>query len=260
MYLIKIGGSVLTDKRKQNTFKQRIMHQLATEITQTQQPLILIHGAGSYGHILAKHYRLNQGCTNKNQLNGAALTQANVHLLNHLVLKELHKQNIPAISLPPHTYLTLNNHRMSTITYTFFDNYLKQGFTPITYGDVVLDKTLGFSICSGDLLIETLAKHFKPEKIIFVIDEDGLYTTNPKQDPHATLIKTITEKELKRITTTADKHADVTEGMKGKINTIQRVAHMGIPTVVVNGTIPKRLSQILRGKEALCTNIHGTKP
>jgi len=259
MIIVKLGGSILTDKRKKDCFRQEIMQRLARELKQAQQPLLLIHGAGSFGHILAKKYQLNEGYKTKQQLQGFSCTQANVQQLNLLVLQALHDQDIPAVSLPPHAFLQLDNHHLDTIEYTLLDAYVKQGFTPVSFGDVALDKTLGFSICSGDLLVELFAAHFKPEKVIFVIDEDGLYTANPKLDAQASFIKSITAKELGQLTTTADHHADVTEGMKGKINTIQQVAHMGIHTVVVNGTKPQRLYNTMVGKETVCTIIRTTK-
>ena len=148
MYIVKLGGSVITDKRKKEYFRVKIMTQLAAEIKQAQQPLILIHGAGSFGHILAKEYRLHEGKKNNAQLHGFSHTQRKVQHLNTLVLQALHAQNIPAISLPPHAFLQLDNHKLSTIDYTILDGYLNHGFTPVIHGDVALDKTCGFSICS----------------------------------------------------------------------------------------------------------------
>ena len=78
------------------------------------------------------------------------------------------------------------------MNYSVFEEYLEKQFTPVTFGDVVLDKKLSFSICSGDLLSVALAKHFKPEKVIYIIDEDGLYTSNPKIDKKAKLIDSMT--------------------------------------------------------------------
>jgi isopentenyl phosphate kinase len=260
MYLIKLGGSILTDKRKKDCFRQDIMKQLATEIKKADKKVTLVHGAGSFGHILAKEYDLKNGYQNKRQLQGFSLTQAKVQTLNSMVLQSLHDQDIPAVSLPPHAFLQLDNHRVSRIDYTLIDSYLQQNFMPVTFGDVALDKTLGFSICSGDLLIQLFAAHFKPEKVIFVIDEDGLFSANPKLEPNAEFISTITAVELKNLSTSADKHADVTEGMKGKINTIQQVASLGIDTIVVNGNKPQRLYDALVGRETLCTHIHGMNP
>jgi isopentenyl phosphate kinase len=259
MFLIKLGGSIITDKAKQYTFRQEIMNNLSKEIQQSKQQIILVHGAGSFGHILAKQYNLQQGFKKNNQLNGFAQTHAKVQHLNSLVLETLQQQQIPAISLPPHAILTLDNHLINHINYELFTKYLQQGFTPVTFGDVALDNTLGFSICSGDLLMLLLAQHFKPEKVIFVLDEDGIYTDNPKQNPKATLIKQASLKDLKHLSTNADSHADVTKGMQGKIETINSIAKLGIDTILLNGNIHNRLFDTLNGKKTLSTHIYGDK-
>ena len=85
---------------------------------------------------------------------------------------------------------------------------------PVSFGDVALDRKLGFSICSGDLLVQLLAAEFKPEKVIFVFDEDGLYSANPKDDKNATFIEHTTIKDLDKFTTQLNAHADVTKGMQ----------------------------------------------
>ena len=130
-------------------------------------------------------------------------------------------------------------------------------FTPVTYGDVVLDRTLRFSICSGDLLSIALAKHFKPEKVIYVIDVDGLYTSNPKINKNAKLIESSTVKQLENLTTSLDSHADVTGGMGGKIDSIKTIAKLGINTILVNGNKPDRLFKVLVDENAPSTIILG---
>ena len=53
MFIVKLGGSVITDKTKKTFFKQETMDRLAVEIKKANKKLILVHGAGSFGHILA---------------------------------------------------------------------------------------------------------------------------------------------------------------------------------------------------------------
>jgi isopentenyl phosphate kinase len=102
-----------------------------------------------------------------------------------------------------------------------------------------------------------LAKHFKPEKVVFVVDEDGLYSSNPKQDKNAEFISSASIKELEDISSSLDNHADVTLGMKGKIDTIKRIAELGIDIFLVNGNKQDRLYNILIGENTKCTIIHG---
>jgi len=259
MYIVKLGGSVITDKRKEQTFRQDVMDALSREIKKASTPLIIVHGAGSFGHILAKKYELNDGYKNYEQIKGFSLTHEKVQTLNSLVLKSLHDQDIPAVSISPHSIVRLNNHKLLKIDFKVFEEYLKKNFVPVTFGDVVLDKTLGFSICSGDLLVSALSGYFKPEKVVFVIDEDGLYTSNPKIDKKAKLIESIHRKELEKLSTTLDKHADVTGGMSGKIKMIREISEKGIDVVLLNGNKPDRLYKVLIGGTTVSTVVYGEK-
>jgi isopentenyl phosphate kinase len=259
MFIIKLGGSVITDKTKEQTFKQGVMDDLAASIKKSNKKLIIVHGAGSFGHILAKQYELNQGYKRFEQVKGFSLTHEMVQTLSSLVLKSLHKHDVPAVSISPHSIVKLDDHKLSKIDFTIFEEYLQNDFIPVTFGDVVLDKKLGFSICSGDLLVKALAEHFKPEKIVFAIDEDGLYTANPKIDTKAKLIKTADLKELEQLSITLDKHADVTGGMKGKIDTIKNISKHGIDTILLNGNKPDRLYKVLVGENTVSTIINGER-
>ncbi len=259
MFVVKLGGSVITDKSKKYFFKKEVMDKLSIEIKKANKDIILVHGAGSFGHILAKEYMLNQGYRNDEQLQGFSLTHAMVQKLNSLVLSSLHDKGIAAVSIPPHVILKLDDHKPSKMDYNVFRDYLDKGFTPVTFGDVALDKKLGFSICSGDLLLQMLAKHFKPEKVIFALDEDGLYTSNPKIDKNAEFIEKSTMDELENFTTNSNRYADVTKGMEGKIETIKNIANLGIDIVLLNGNIDNRLYDTLIGKETKHTLIYGEK-
>ena len=259
MFIIKLGGSVITDKTKKYFLKQEVVDRLAAEIKKANKKLIIVHGAGSFGHILAKEYQLNEGYNNDDQIQGFSLTHAKVQELNSLVLKSLHIQGIPAVSIPPHAILKLDNHKLSKIDYNIFDEYLSKGFVPVTFGDVALDKKLVFSICSGDILVQVLAEYFKPEKVIFVIDEDGIYSSNPKIDKNAEFIESVKIGDLEKLVTTSNKYADVTKGMKGKIEIIKNVFKLGIDTVLLNGNIDNRLYDTLIGKDTKCTIVYGGK-
>jgi len=140
-----------------------------------------------------------------------------------------------------------------------FKKYLDLGFMPVSFGDVALDNQLGFSICSCDLLIQLLAAEFKPEKVIFVLDEDGLYSANPKTDKNATFYEKTTVKDLEKLTTCIDAHADVTEGMKGKLHTIKQIAKTGADTILMNGNIHNRLYDTLKGKKVRSTIVYGDR-
>jgi len=257
MFIIKLGGSVITNKSRENSFKREIANRLSAELKKANKKSIIIHGAGSYGHILAEKYNLNNGFESDEQLHGFSLTHAMVQKLNSLVMDSLHENDISAVSIPPHCILELNDHKPHKINISIFKDYIDLGFTPVTFGDVVLDKKLGFSICSGDLLIQLLSEHFRPDKAVFVIDVDGLFTSNPKIDENAKLIDKVSLKELLDLSTDLDSHADVTGGMGGKLVSIKKISELGIDTVLLNGNKPERLYKLLVGENTISTIVFG---
>ena len=257
MYLIKLGGSVITEKSSNATFRTKVMNDLAAQLAQSKKDFILVHGAGSFGHILAKEYDLNSGLRTDKQLVGYAKTQALVQTLNTYVLSSLHDYGIAAVSLPPHAIMQLKDHHLKDFNMELFHRYLRKGFVPVTFGDVALDSQIGFSICSGDLLMLSLTREFKPEKVIFVMDEDGIYTKNPKQYKDARLIESIQNDELDTLQTSLDSHADVTQGMAGKLQTIKKITALHIDAVIINGLVPHRLYQVLTNQKTIQTIVKG---
>lgn len=257
MFIIKLGGSVITDKSKEAFFRTEIMNNLSKEIKKSNQQCIIIHGAGSFGHILAKKYNLNQGFYDDTQLKGFAKTMEMVQVLNTNVIKSLNQNGLNSISIAPHNILKLRNHEVQDINLNLFQDYLKNNFIPVTFGDVVLDEKLVFSICSGDLLIFELSKYFKPEKVIFVLDEDGIYDSNPKLNKDAKLLEKLNSEDIKKLSTDKNEYADVTKGMEGKIDIIKKISKLGIDTILLNGNKYDRLYRTLVGKKIIGTIVKG---
>ena len=62
MNLVKWGGSLITDKAAAKPTPQRErIAALAAAIAASDAPAVLVHGAGSFGHPLAKRFGLAQG-------------------------------------------------------------------------------------------------------------------------------------------------------------------------------------------------------
>ncbi len=64
--ILKIGGSVLTDKNKISAPRPEDIARMAREISDGKNTkLVLIHGAGSFGHHQAKEYGLKDGLNDR---------------------------------------------------------------------------------------------------------------------------------------------------------------------------------------------------
>jgi len=181
--------------------------------------LIIIHGAGSYGHPIANEYELINGYKRSEQLIGFSKTRQAMMSLNKFIVDAFIQNNITAISVQPSAFVLTKKGRITEFDPILIERMLRMNLVPLLYGDAVLDEALGFSILSGDQLTANLAINLEAKQIIIGVDVDGLYTEDPKINPDAILIEETTLNELrhsiKRISRA--RTTDVTKGMLGKI-------------------------------------------
>ena len=86
--ILKLGGSVITDKKKPLTPNLQAIERLANEIAQAKvSSLIVVHGGGSFGHYLAKQYNLTEGYGDTSQVFGFSETHRAMTKLNSLVME-----------------------------------------------------------------------------------------------------------------------------------------------------------------------------
>ena len=147
MYLIKLGGSVITDKRELYHFKEDATRRLIGEVRESGMQFVLVHGAGSFGHIIADRHRLQNGFHKDEQLEGFSRVHSDVRELNLKVLDIMRENGMRAISLAPNNILTCENKRIGNFDASIFRTCTDLGLTPVTFGDVVFDTKLGFCIC-----------------------------------------------------------------------------------------------------------------
>ena len=252
MMLIKLGGSVITDKSQYRTFNKEQVSRLCREIAESGKGTIVVHGAGSFGHVVAKKYALQHGLIDFSQIPAIAQVQYDVRELSSMVVRELITNGIPAVSVPPGSCFVMDDGKLVVNDTEAIKALAHIGVMPILFGDVVMDRKKGFGICSGDQIMEVLADIFKPDRIVFVSDIDGLYTADPKTDPDAVLIPEVTPDVLDEVSSgsTVD---DVTGGVRGKMESMLRMCDEDRDCVLVNGTVPGRLLSLLKGEDVPCT-------
>src|SRR5205823_836348 len=107
------------------------------------QPLLVVHGAGSFGHILASRHRLNEGGSTPAKRAAAARVQADVRDLDRLIVDALNAVRLAAAPIPPSAVLSLDDGSVSSMDLTPFLEFASMGFTPVTFGDVVRDVRRG---------------------------------------------------------------------------------------------------------------------
>jgi isopentenyl phosphate kinase len=255
MILVKLGGSVITDKSKLRTFKRSSCDRLAKEMSLVRTPLAIVHGAGSFGHIEAKKHGLHKGFKVKSQLHHVAAVQRDVRELNLRVLASLIDNGIRAVSVPPVSSAKFRGGVVSKFNPDTFGQMFDLGLTPVSFGDVVPDESMGFSICSGDLMMEAIAKAFRPKSVVFCADVDGVFDRDPKRSRKAALIPELDSQKLACIKRTESANADVTGSIYGKVERMLAIAQYCEKCMIVNGNVPGRLGKAVSGKEVVSTVV-----
>ncbi len=106
----------------------------------------------------------------------------------------------------------------------------------------------GIKFGGNDLLAAYVANIAKADLLINMSDVDGLYDSDPRENPNAKLIPRV-EKFDETILQMAGGAGTVrgTGGMKAKINAAIIAAEAGIPSMIVNGAYPEILYDIMDG-------------
>ena len=256
MIIVKLGGSVITDKERLRRFRKTACSRLCGELKSAKDDLILIHGAGSFGHIVASRAQLHLGVgkTDLEKLKQVATVHRDVRELNAKVLGCMAGKRLHGFSLAPHTVASFSGGKMSAFCPEKFEMLLDNDLIPVSFGDVVPDRELTFSICSGDLLMLAIAEHFRPKMAVFVADVDGVFDKDPKEFKDAKLLGEVSKRNIRKIAA-GTRDRDVTGAMRGKLARMTEIAKHCENTIILNGNAEGRLGKALKGGKVVSTKV-----
>lgn len=253
LLFVKLGGSLITNKRRQESVRRTVLRRLAREIAEASSGgrahWILGHGGGSFGHAAAARYHLNQGPLGPKQLPGVSITQDRAARLHRLVIAELERAGVHAFSLAPSSLLTADAGRPAAARLEPLELALELGLTPVLFGDVVLDRSWGACICSTEQLFLTLIRRLrrggrKIRRVLWLGETEGVYDT----EGHT--IASMTRAEAKRILHQVEgaSGADVTGGMAHRLRAAAELAGLGVRSLILDGRVPGRLLEAAAGR------------
>jgi len=254
LIIMKLGGSVITDKTRPFTARHNTIKRLAAEIREARKErqfdVIIGHGGGSFPHTAATEYQTHKGAVNERSGRGVAMVQDAASRLNRIVVSALLGEGIDAISMQPSASCITEDGKIVAWPLDAMKMALEMGLVPVAYGDAALDRKNGCTIVSTEKLINHMADTFKPEKIIIAGEVDGVFTGDPFKDPTAKLIPLITQANLPEIRQYlgASRGTDVTGGMIDKIKELIELAGKGYTSEIVNATKSGFLKRALLGE------------
>jgi len=266
LILLKIGGSVCTQKSA-GKFRVRAgpVARIAAEIAgaRKQRPfrLIVVNGAGPFGHVNVLNYDINDGLRTARDYEGFAKTVADCAYLNWRIAEILRRKGLLAYPLPSSSVVVQSRKKISSFCVDAMRTLWAscEDIVPVMNGTMVPDVGLGGSVVSGDAVIERLAGAMATSLVIFATDVDGIFTADPRKSARARLVQEVTKENFDRLRKgiSGSSGADVTGGMLGKA---ERLLALGCPSVIVNGNRPGRVGGALMGRPVKGTVIKPFRP
>ena len=238
MILIKLGGSIITNKEKPLSARRKAIDSILNQIKRIREPMILVHGGGSYGHYWSVKYDMHTKPA-KYDMRGVSIVKNSMIDLNKIILNSAVKNRINAYCLPPTDFMNGNKPIKNKIL--TINEIAKSGLTPVTYGDALWFGKKKSYILSGDVIMTMIGKILKPRLSIFVLDVDGVYSNTKSK-------KLIRDFKKEKPIISKNK-IDVTGGMTRKITEATNMSKSGLKVFFVNGNKPKRILDAVSGKK-----------
>lgn len=247
--VLKIGGSLITNKDSDvPEIDLGNVRRISMEIAESGvKDLVLVHGAGSYGHPIVKRTGINRG------LNGKVLdfaeTQRLQNELNQAVCRELIRAGVPAFPFQASSNAVMRNGELVFFDLQNLKGLLNNGMVPVLFGVPVHDEEKGCSILSGDTIVSYIAKNLGGT-ILFATDVEGVFDSKPEDNPDATLVEELSGE----ISFWSSARADVTGGMGKKVGEIFNSGRDGF---IFSGSVKDNIYKVLTGKKVNGTFVRG---
>ena len=209
--VLKVGGSLITDKTEPESIDRGTLDRVATELaTATPDAMAIVHGGGSFGHPVAAAHGLSdrQAVRDPRAINAVVAAMTTLH---GAVLEALTDAGLPAVSVPPRAaYRKRQDGSLDGIV-SPTAALIAEGFVPVLHGDVVVHADAGCSIASGDAIALQLADALEVDRLGLCTGVSGVLDRNgevvDRIDRFADVADAIDDPS----------GTDVTGGMAGKV-------------------------------------------
>ena len=259
--LIKLGGSIITNKEVSMMVRERALRRLVEEIARarkkTDSLFILGHGQGSFAHVPALRYKTMDGFINGDSLIGMAITQDSAAKINRIVVGRCLAQELPAVSFAFSSTLVTAKKQKKSWDGRVLEQYLEKGLLPVIYGDVIVDSEQGCTIWSTETIFSFLVPwlqqktEYEVKKVVHVNELAGVLDHDGQVIPEISLNNAAEVKKMM----TKTKGFDVTGGMWHKIGESLKLAKQGIETHIISGLKKDNLYQVLTAQEYEGTRV-----
>ncbi|WP_408958112.1 isopentenyl phosphate kinase [Natrinema sp. 74] len=217
MIVLKLGGSVITEKDRAETLDgdalERAADGIAAALEDGREDLVIVHGGGSFGHHNASEHGVSTTAGTRDA-NAVLDIHGAMQTLNRFVLSRLLERDVEAVPVHPFSAAHRDAEGRLELPIAQIETMLAEGFVPVLHGDVIAHAGAGATVISGDELVATLARALEADRV-------GLCSTVPGVlDADDAVIDRIDEFAAVTDVLGASDATDVTGGMAGKVQTL----------------------------------------
>jgi isopentenyl phosphate kinase len=224
LVFVKLGGSVITDKTQPEVGRPGVIRRLASEIASARAArpelsLVLGHGSGSFGHVVASRYGTRRGVHSAHDWRGFAEVAAVAARLNRIVTDTFLEAGVPVWSLQPSASARCRGGELVALETRPLERALSRGLVPLVFGDVALDEWQGGTIISTEQIFGYLVPRLCPQRVLLVSVVDGVFEGDPLTTISAKHVPEISPQNWERVRSQlgGSHAADVTGGMLTKV-------------------------------------------
>ncbi|MFD2168636.1 isopentenyl phosphate kinase [Tumebacillus lipolyticus] len=245
MYVVKIGGSLLTNKDGYCAPNREMVRQyaslIAKEWDRLSGNLILIVGGGSYGNAVPIRYNLKDASLPWREQDLSMMTVKMFEWLS-LVTEIFREEGVPCYPFQTSGYVITDDKHPLRYFIEPVQHVLETNVLPVFSGDLVFDLSRKFTIFSSDNIPELFVERMRLTRVVMMTDVEGVMRFD--QDGHErTLIPTVTKENFREVLlcTGPSRKQDITGGMKNKLEALLRLAERGVEGVITSGSDPEAL-------------------
>jgi isopentenyl phosphate kinase len=257
--IVKLGGGLITDKslyRQVRLDRIDAVSAVIKELKDSGYSVIIVHGAGSFGHLEARKWKISEGYNrdiSKEQANAVTRIRSDMDDLNEYVVKSLMNAGVECEVMPPRKWAT----GVGVEFQGDLDSFVRDPAlpVPITFGDVVdTADDARFGILSGDHIMVRLGCEVPDvSACIFLLgDVDGLMDRPPNEAGAMLLERWKLDEGLSE---SHNPDVDVTGGIMLKARCASLISRRVEDVWLLNGTVPNRMLNVVSNGDTIGTRV-----
>lgn len=232
-YVIKLGGSVTTEKRERYVLRCDVISKIASvlkaKLAYIDLPVILIFGGGSFGNVAPTDYRIFEQQVGLPSANLPMMTSVMFSMLLDIT-RIFVEHSLRVYPFQSGALLGVDERGQIMINTRSLTAAMAAGYIPLLTGDLLLQGERRAEIYSSDNIAALLTVDFEVRRVLYYSDVSGVY------DGAGNLISMVDDSNASEVEgfVSGSSLTDLTGGMRNKFMQQRLLASRGVVSEVLS--------------------------